>query len=182
MECVALAACPPLPPEAGGERRDVAEFEALFRTHYAPLCDFVHGYVRGAHRDAAIRYPHPRRSDRPQRHASGESRAAERRVCSNRGEDSRGGRVAVLARPEDCILSRRGVLRGLIAAALTSATPTDARAQRTSGVVALDVDLDRRVGEMYPLWAYFGYDEPNYTYSWEGKKLLTELADLSPGP
>jgi RNA polymerase sigma-70 factor (ECF subfamily) len=38
---------PPAPTEAGGrERRDVAEFEALFRTHYAPLCDFVCGYVR----------------------------------------------------------------------------------------------------------------------------------------
>jgi RNA polymerase sigma-70 factor (ECF subfamily) len=30
---------------AGG-RRDVGEFEALFRAHYGPLCDFVHGYVR----------------------------------------------------------------------------------------------------------------------------------------
>jgi RNA polymerase sigma-70 factor (ECF subfamily) len=30
---------------AGG-RPDVAEFEALFRAHYGPLCDFVHGYVR----------------------------------------------------------------------------------------------------------------------------------------
>jgi xylan 1,4-beta-xylosidase len=74
------------------------------------------------------------------------------------------------------------VLGVLIAAALTSATPTGARAQRASGVVALDVDLERRVGKMHPMWAYFGYDEPNYTYSWEGKKLLTELADLSPVP
>jgi xylan 1,4-beta-xylosidase len=35
---------------------------------------------------------------------------------------------------------------------------------------------------MNPLWAYFGYDEANYTYQWEGLKLLSELADLSPVP
>jgi xylan 1,4-beta-xylosidase len=46
----------------------------------------------------------------------------------------------------------------------------------------LEVDLGKKVGEMNPMWAYWGYDEPNYTYSWEGKKLLTELAELSPGP
>ena len=35
---------------------------------------------------------------------------------------------------------------------------------------------------MYPAWAWFGYDEPNYTYMKDGKKLLTELAELSPVP
>lgn len=48
--------------------------------------------------------------------------------------------------------------------------------------VSLTVDLDRRIGAMYPMWAYFGYDEANYTYTWEGQKLLTELAELSPVP
>ena len=33
-----------------------------------------------------------------------------------------------------------------------------------------------------PLWNYFGYDEPNYTYAPNGKKLLTELAALGPTP
>ncbi|MGA7160056.1 MAG: beta-xylosidase [Bacteroidota bacterium] len=32
------------------------------------------------------------------------------------------------------------------------------------------------------LWAWFGYDEPNYTYMKNGKKLLTELAACSPVP
>jgi Glycosyl hydrolases family 39 len=32
------------------------------------------------------------------------------------------------------------------------------------------------------MWAWFGYDEPNYTYMNDGKKLLTELAELSPAP
>ena len=35
---------------------------------------------------------------------------------------------------------------------------------------------------MIPIWNYFGYDEPNYTYSSNGKKLLGELAALSPKP
>jgi xylan 1,4-beta-xylosidase len=35
---------------------------------------------------------------------------------------------------------------------------------------------------MQPLWAYFGYDEPNYTYMKDGQKLLTELAALSSVP
>ncbi len=35
---------------------------------------------------------------------------------------------------------------------------------------------------MIPIWNYFGYDEPNYTYTPNGKKLLGELAALSPAP
>ena len=35
---------------------------------------------------------------------------------------------------------------------------------------------------MTPLWAWFGYDEPNYTYMKDGKKLLSEIAALSPVP
>lgn len=37
-------------------------------------------------------------------------------------------------------------------------------------------------GEMTPIWAWFGYDEPNYTYMKDGRKLLTEIAELSPVP
>ena len=35
---------------------------------------------------------------------------------------------------------------------------------------------------MQPMWACFGYDEPNYTYMKDGQKLLAELAALSPVP
>ena len=48
--------------------------------------------------------------------------------------------------------------------------------------VSLSVDASRPVGEMNPLWAWFGYDEPNYTYMKDGRKLLSEIADLSPVP
>ena len=33
---------------------------------------------------------------------------------------------------------------------------------------------------MKPIWAWFGHDEPNYTYMKDGQKLLSELAALSP--
>lgn len=35
---------------------------------------------------------------------------------------------------------------------------------------------------MKPLWAWFGYDEPNYTYMKDGKRLLSEISRLSPVP
>ncbi len=44
------------------------------------------------------------------------------------------------------------------------------------------VDLQKELGDLKPIWAWFGYDEPNYTYMKDGKKLLTEIAALSPVP
>jgi xylan 1,4-beta-xylosidase len=46
----------------------------------------------------------------------------------------------------------------------------------------ISVDLNSELSEMKPVWAWFGYDEPNYTYMKDGKKLLTELSELSPVP
>jgi xylan 1,4-beta-xylosidase len=48
--------------------------------------------------------------------------------------------------------------------------------------VAVRVDVSKDVGELPPAWAFFGYDEPNYTYMKDGRKLLSELAALSPVP
>jgi len=48
--------------------------------------------------------------------------------------------------------------------------------------VTIEIDAGRTVGEMVPMWAYFGYDEANYTYLANGRKLLGELAALSPVP
>ena len=48
--------------------------------------------------------------------------------------------------------------------------------------VSIRVDATRIKGEMKPFWRFFGYDEPNYTYMKDGKKLLSELAALSPAP
>ena len=48
--------------------------------------------------------------------------------------------------------------------------------------VTIKVDAAHPVGPLRPVWNYFGYDEPNYTYMKDGKKLLSELAALSPVP
>jgi len=44
------------------------------------------------------------------------------------------------------------------------------------------VDAASTRGPFRPVWAFFGYDEPNYTYAPNGRKLLSELAALSPAP
>lgn len=54
--------------------------------------------------------------------------------------------------------------------------------QSSSEGVKINVDFSNTVGPMQPAWAWFGYDEPNYTYMEYGKELLTELSDLSPVP
>ena len=48
--------------------------------------------------------------------------------------------------------------------------------------VSINVDLTKEKGQMKHIWAWFGYDEPNYTYMKNGKKLLSELEELSPVP
>jgi xylan 1,4-beta-xylosidase len=48
--------------------------------------------------------------------------------------------------------------------------------------VQIRVDGGSVVGSYRPMYAYFGYDEPNYTYAPNGKKLIGELAALSPVP
>src|SRR5688572_11640512 len=48
--------------------------------------------------------------------------------------------------------------------------------------INIHVDLKKVKGPMTPIWAWFGYDEPNYTYMKDGKKLLSEIAELSPVP
>jgi xylan 1,4-beta-xylosidase len=46
----------------------------------------------------------------------------------------------------------------------------------------IKVDPGKVIAPMKPVWAWFGYDEPNYTYMKDGKKLLSEIAALSPVP
>ena len=46
--------------------------------------------------------------------------------------------------------------------------------------VTIRIDASRPLGEMKPVWRFFGHDEPNYTYMTDGKKLLGQLAALSP--
>jgi xylan 1,4-beta-xylosidase len=65
----------------------------------------------------------------------------------------------------------RALLLGLCAWTLGAQTPVEIR-----------VDAAATVGAYRPMYAYFGYDEPNYTYMKNGKKLIAELQALSPVP
>lgn len=55
-------------------------------------------------------------------------------------------------------------------------------AQSKDNTIALKVNLSEEVGPMNPVWAWFGYDEPNYTYMKDGRKLLSEISALSNVP
>jgi xylan 1,4-beta-xylosidase len=48
--------------------------------------------------------------------------------------------------------------------------------------VTIQVHGNQPTGAYTPIWNYFGADEPNYLYAANGKKLLGELAALSPVP
>ncbi len=48
--------------------------------------------------------------------------------------------------------------------------------------VLININMDEAVGPMNPIYSWFGHDEPNYTYMKDGRKLLTELSELSPVP
>ncbi len=48
--------------------------------------------------------------------------------------------------------------------------------------VSIRVDATQKTGPLKPVWAFFGHDEPNYTYMKNGRKLLSELAAANPVP
>ncbi|MEO6914871.1 MAG: beta-xylosidase, partial [Chitinophagaceae bacterium] len=73
-------------------------------------------------------------------------------------------------------------LKTLLLTGLTLGVCFVSNAQQSGGSAKISVDLAKEIGPMQPLWAWFGYDEPNYTYMKDGKKLLSELAALSPVP
>ena len=74
-----------------------------------------------------------------------------------------------------------GGLKGIAFAAVIGLGAGACRAQdNRKADRVIQVDLHKKTGPMTPVWAWFGYDEPNYTYMKDGKKLLTEIAALSP--
>ena len=52
--------------------------------------------------------------------------------------------------------------------------------QSAEPAITITVDVSRPTGPLRPVWRFFGYDEPNYTYMKEGKALLADLATLGP--
>ncbi|MGH9741125.1 MAG: GH39 family glycosyl hydrolase [Candidatus Acidiferrum sp.] len=81
------------------------------------------------------------------------------------------------------IFSTDNALRRLVAGfAFLALGAMPSAAQQASANVSIEVHADQRDGSLPPIWNYFGYDEPNYTYAPNGGKLLRELAELSPVP
>jgi xylan 1,4-beta-xylosidase len=46
--------------------------------------------------------------------------------------------------------------------------------------VTIRIDATQTLGELKPIWRFFGCDEPNYATMKDGRKLLGELGELSP--
>jgi xylan 1,4-beta-xylosidase len=67
------------------------------------------------------------------------------------------------------------IFGGLLSAATTHLSAEDADA---AFPVTITVDASRPVGQLTPIWRFFGADEPNYAYMKDGKKLLGELGQL----
>jgi xylan 1,4-beta-xylosidase len=76
------------------------------------------------------------------------------------------------------------ILRILIALAVLApfATAQAGPRQPAEKPAQILVDLDTRTGPFTPIYAWFGYDEANYTTMPRGQQLLRELHDLSPVP
>ena len=47
--------------------------------------------------------------------------------------------------------------------------------------VQVHVDASKSLGPLKPIWAYFGADEPNYSYAPHGRELIVGLARDAPG-
>jgi len=73
----------------------------------------------------------------------------------------------------------RAITLGLATGLLALAGAITALAQ---GPVTIRVDAAQKITPFKPIYGYFGYDEPNYTYTKNGSKLVGELAELTDAP
>ena len=69
----------------------------------------------------------------------------------------------------------------LAIAVLTAFSSAAASASDSPFPVRMTVDATKSLGELKPIWRFFGADEPNYTYLPDGAKLLGELGELRRG-
>src|SRR5215475_1133641 len=72
--------------------------------------------------------------------------------------------------------------KAIIALFITLSVALTSGTQPAQETVTIRVDGDVRIGPYKPIYSYFGYDEPNYTYMKHGRKLVGELAQLSATP
>jgi xylan 1,4-beta-xylosidase len=76
--------------------------------------------------------------------------------------------------------ARRPLLLCLVFAALLGRAPSIRSAPAEAFPVSIQIDAARALGELHPIWRFFGADEPNYAYMKDGRKLLAELGQLGP--
>ena len=69
----------------------------------------------------------------------------------------------------------------VVARAAFAGSDTNAPGPSAPFPVAITVDAAKPVGELTPIWRFFGADEGDYAYLKDGKKLLSELGQLG-GP
>ena len=84
--------------------------------------------------------------------------------------------------PNDFRPYSRSSARFLLLLVLSLLVSPCAWPQQVPQKVDIQVQFDQPQGALSPVWNYFGYDEPNYTYAVNGRKLLGELAALGPKP
>ena len=77
---------------------------------------------------------------------------------------------------------KKGMILCLLVISNFLLLPISSLAQNAAEPAVISIDLNNTVGPLKPIWAWFGYDEPNYTYMKDGRKLLSELSALSPTP
>jgi xylan 1,4-beta-xylosidase len=73
----------------------------------------------------------------------------------------------------------KSVFRPLLFSLAIALAPSVLAAQEP---VTIHIDARSTQGSLRPVWKYFGYDEPNYTYAKHGQELVEELGALSPTP
>ena len=73
----------------------------------------------------------------------------------------------------------KSVFRRWLASLAIALAPSVLLAQEP---VTIHIDARATQGSLRPVWKYFGYDEPNYTYAQHGQELVEELGALSPTP
>jgi xylan 1,4-beta-xylosidase len=82
------------------------------------------------------------------------------------------------------ILPVLGILAIPLSATIASQAPLTtgpSPGQRSAFPVAIHVDASRGLGDLVPVWRFFGADEPNYGSMKDGRALLGELGSLRPG-
>jgi len=81
-----------------------------------------------------------------------------------------------------CLLSESS--DGEPAVVASSAKPEAAIAQAIPArfPVSIQIDAGTQKGPLRPVWRFFGYDEPNFTYMKDGRKLLAELSQIGSEP